>query len=139
MKKLILGCAATGAKYTPKNHVPSGNVVADSIWRGDYIPVSVEEITADAVASYQEGCRYFHIHARNPITREQTTDLDWYRQCALAIRKACPDMLLSFGGSRNGKEVIESIAKFGEWARLAQCSVPLTQGGGALHDNACCH
>ncbi|MFJ9697297.1 hypothetical protein [Kitasatospora sp. NPDC101183] len=38
-------------------------------------------------------------------------------------------MLISFGASRNGPEVRESIQRFGEWERISQSSLPLHLGG----------
>jgi len=128
-KKLIVGCAATGAKFTPRNHHRTGDDIYNAIMGGKNIPVTVEEIVADAKAAYAEGARYFHIHARNPATREQFTDLDWYKECSLSIQKHCPGMVLSFGASRNGHEVREAIAKESEWVRIHQADIPIHQGG----------
>jgi hypothetical protein len=128
-KGLILGCAATGAKFTPNNHRPTGNSVLDSICIGASIKSAVPEVIEEAERLYAAGCRYYHFHARNPLTREQTTDNDIYRAVSQGVQLRCPGMMLSFGASRNGSEVRESINKFGEWERVSQCALPLHLGG----------
>lgn len=128
-KTMILGCASTGAKFTPNNHRKTGDSLLDNISTGAAIKTSPQAISAEAEALYGLGCRYYHYHARNPVTHEQTTDNDVYQQVSRAVQRRCPEMLLSFGGSRNGKEVRENISKFGEWERISQSALPLHLGG----------
>ncbi|NGN91844.1 3-keto-5-aminohexanoate cleavage protein [Nocardioides sp. KC13] len=127
--RLILGCASTGAKFTPWNHRATGDDVLDRICTGASIKAAVEETVEEAVTLYQAGVRYFHYHARNPETREQTTDNSIYQAVSSRIQRECPGMLLSFGASRNGAEVRERVAQFGEWERVSQCALPLHLGG----------
>jgi len=119
----------TGAKYIPSNDPESDNHAFNAIMRGDNIPVTVNDIIFEAKESYDLGCRYFHIHARNPVTREQSTDMDWYRQCSLGIQEKCPGAIISYGTSRNGQEVQRAIAEQGEWARSQQAAMSLAEGG----------
>lgn len=37
---LILGCASTGAKFTPLNHAPTGDDLLDRICTGESIPTA---------------------------------------------------------------------------------------------------
>ncbi|MDV7809915.1 hypothetical protein R4J71_29355, partial [Pseudomonas aeruginosa] len=37
------------------------------------------ELLDEARQLYEMGCRYYHYHARNPLTQEQTTDNDIYQ------------------------------------------------------------
>ncbi|EPJ81517.1 3-keto-5-aminohexanoate cleavage protein [Pseudomonas sp. CFII68] len=126
---LILGCASTGAKFTPRNHYLTGDKLLDSICTGATIKGDQDAIVKEAIELYDLGCRYYHYHARNPITQEQTTDNDIYQAVSRNIQRSCKDVLLSFGASRNGKEVQENIRAFGEWERVSQCALPLHFGG----------
>ncbi|MFB6818643.1 hypothetical protein ACFCV8_29295 [Streptomyces sp. NPDC056347] len=128
-KSLILGCASTGAKFTPGNHRATGNALLDQISSGTTIKNSQLALIAEAEALYGMGCRYYHYHARNPHTHEQSTSNDIYQQISRPLQRRCKEMLLSFGASRNGPEVRESIQRFGEWERISQSSLPLHLGG----------
>jgi len=126
---VILGSAVTGAKFTPLNHHDTGNIVMDRICRGDDIPVGERELARETRALYNLGCRYFHYHARNFETREQTTENCFYARVGRLVRSICPEMLVSFGASRNGSEVIKNISRHGEWERVSQAAIPLQEGG----------
>ncbi|MEU6862342.1 hypothetical protein ABZ924_03525 [Streptomyces sp. NPDC046876] len=128
-KSLILGCASTGAKFTPGNHRATGDVLLDQISTGTTIKNSPLALIAEAEALYGMGCRYYHYHARNPRTHEQSTSNDIYQQISRPLQRRCKEMLISFGASRNGPEVREAIARFGEWERISQSSLPLHLGG----------
>ena len=128
---IILGTAVTGAKFTPLNHLQIGVPVLDRVCRGDDIPVSEYDLTQEACSLYFAGCRYFHYHARNFKTREQTTRNSVYSRVSHIVRLICPDMLISFGASRNGAEVLHNIANHGEWERVSQTELSLENGGGA--------
>ncbi|MBW7970566.1 3-keto-5-aminohexanoate cleavage protein [Bradyrhizobium sp. BR 10289] len=128
-KTLILGCCSTGAKYTPLNHHPSGDAVLDRICTGVDIAITEEEIAHEVEALTSLGCRYYHYHGRNPLTREQTTDNDVYRRVSLLVQRLSPDMVISFGASRNGREVIQRISAHGEWERVSHASLSLSAGG----------
>ncbi|MBH0780880.1 3-keto-5-aminohexanoate cleavage protein [Nocardia bovistercoris] len=129
-KQLIVGCAATGAKFTKHNHRTTGDTVMDHISTGASIKIAESEALQEAVTLYALGCRYYHYHARNPATGEQSTDNAIYQSLSQSIQRSCnQDIRLSFGASRNGPEVRDSIARNGEWERVSQCSIPLHLGG----------
>ncbi len=130
--QLIIGCASTGAKFTPLNHRSTDNLHFDNICWGTDIPITRDEIQLELDLIYALGCRYYHYHARNPVTREQTTDNVVYQGISQLIQSRCPDTLISFGTSRNGKEVRDAINKFGEWERVSQCALPIHLGGAHL-------
>lgn len=129
IKHLILGCASTGAKFTPANHRLTGDAILDAICTGATIKTSSLATIAEAEALYGMGCRYYHYHARNPLTHEQTTDNQVYEKISRGVQRRCTDMLLSFGASRNGGEVRERIREYGEWERVSQCAMPVHLGG----------
>lgn len=128
-KSLILGCASTGAKFTPRNHLPGGDPVIDAVCTGKMIKTSAQDLLDEAAALYKRGCRYYHLHARNPRTNEQTTRNDVYRTISRDIQQHCPSTLISFGASRNGCEVQDAVQQKGEWERVSQCSLSLKDGG----------
>jgi uncharacterized protein (DUF849 family) len=131
-KILVLGCCATGAKFTPMNHKITGNRLLDAISCGDTIPVTLPDIERELKELYQLGCRYYHIHARNPQTREQSCENDLYTNYGRIIANYVPKMILSYGASRNGVEVAQSVRDAGEWERISQIELPLDCGGAHL-------
>ncbi|MGC3832805.1 hypothetical protein, partial [Pseudomonas aeruginosa] len=54
---------------------------------------------------------------------------DIYQAFSRAVMNRFPDVMLSFGASRNGSEVQENNRRFGEWERVSHCAIPLHQGG----------
>lgn len=128
-KQLLIGAATSGAKFTPLNH-PSGDGSAlDRILRGESILVHTEEILAETKQLYSLGVRYLHWHARNPFTREQSSSVELYREFGQRHRQRFPDLALSYGASRNGKEIHERIDTLGEWTRLEHTGLPRHAGG----------
>ncbi|MGY9049464.1 hypothetical protein P775_12550 [Puniceibacterium antarcticum] len=127
--QLMLGVAMTGAKFTPANHPDRGDPINDLISRGDLVPTSMEDLAAEMKAVHDMGVRYIHVHARNPLTREQTADPDIYRAIGRIAQQVAPGSLLSFGGSRNGREIHAAIERGGERARIAHAAMPLADGG----------
>ena len=53
-RKVIINCAITGGI-----HVPS---------QSEYLPITPEQIVAEAVAAAEAGAATVHLHARNPET-----------------------------------------------------------------------
>ena len=118
-KTLVLGCCSTGAKYTPLNHRATGDALMDRICTGADIPVAFHQVRAELEQLDALGVRYYHYHARNPDTAEQTTDNAVYRAVGLLARRTAPHMMLSYGASRNGSEVMHRIGQLGEWERVS--------------------
>jgi uncharacterized protein (DUF849 family) len=69
----IVSCAVTGAI-----HVPT---------MSPHLPITPEEIAAEAIAAADAGASIVHIHVRDPETGEPITDLDLFRQVATRIRE----------------------------------------------------
>ena len=51
-RKVIITCAVTGAIHTPS--------------MSPYLPITPDEITADALRAAEAGAAILHLHARNP-------------------------------------------------------------------------
>ncbi|GGF45436.1 hypothetical protein GCM10011611_59830 [Aliidongia dinghuensis] len=111
------------------NHRNTGDKILDEICNGERIAVGIEEIRAELRRIHGIGCRYYHYHARNFMTREQTTDNSVYRDIGSDALSRHPDLVLSYGASRNGPEVIENISRFGEWERVSHADLPIDAGG----------
>jgi hypothetical protein len=120
-KALHIGCAISGAKFTPGNHRATGDQTLDKILTGKNIPIGIEAIL--------EEVRYLHWHARNSVTGEQSCEDALYREFGLNLRQRYPGLALSYGASRNGPEIQQGIARGGEWARIAHTALPRHQGG----------
>lgn len=73
--KVIVSCAVTGAI-----HVPS---------MSSHLPVTPDEIAAEAIAAARAGASIIHLHVRDPETGEPTSDLDLYRRVAGEIATEC--------------------------------------------------
>lgn len=126
---LVLGSAVTGAKFTPRNHAKTGNPFIDLVSCGQTIKSDTGQLVAEAAALFDIGVRYYHYHARNPRTQEQSTSNALYSALSHEIQDRLAGMLISFGASRNGVEVREAIRRHGEWERISQAALPLHLGG----------
>jgi 3-keto-5-aminohexanoate cleavage enzyme len=78
-KKLIILVAPTG-----------GNAVDRE---GAHVPTTPEEIAEEALRCYEAGASVLHIHARDRITKEPTSDLSVFSDIITRARKKC-DILI---------------------------------------------
>ena len=69
--KVVLSCAVTGAIHTPT--------------MSPHLPVTPEEIAAEAIAAAEAGASIVHVHVRDPETGEPVTDFDLFREVAERI------------------------------------------------------
>ena len=127
--RLILGSAVTGAKFTPRNHRPTRDAVIDAAASGLMIQHKMSDVVDEAKRLADMGARYWHYHARNPDTNEQTTDNAIYQHASQAVQDYDDSVAISFGASRNGGEVKSAIQEGGEWERVSQAALPLHMGG----------
>jgi uncharacterized protein (DUF849 family) len=63
-RKVIITCAVTGAIHTPT--------------MSEYLPITPDEIVAEALAAAEAGAAILHLHARNPDDGrpDQTPDVN---------------------------------------------------------------
>jgi len=73
--KTIVSCAVTGAIHTPT--------------MSPHLPITVEEIAAEAIAAAEAGASIVHVHVRDEETGEPITDLDLFREVAETIADGC--------------------------------------------------
>ena len=86
MKSAIITCAPTGAIHTPS--------------MSPYLPVTVQEIAADALAAAEAGAAIVHLHVRDPNDGHPVQDVGLFREL-LAIIGDSSDVVvnLTTGGS----------------------------------------
>jgi len=86
MEKLIISACICGAEVTKENN-PA-------------VPYTVEEIAREAKSAYDAGASLIHLHVRWD-DGTPTQDKGRFQECADAIRKVCPDVIIqpSTGGA----------------------------------------
>lgn len=87
MKKIIT-CALTGA--------------GDSISRSPHVPVTPEQIAADAIAAARAGAAIVHVHVRDPATGVGARDPDLFREAVRLIRQSDTDVVLNLTAGMGG-------------------------------------
>ncbi len=90
MEKLIITTALTG-------NVPTREMNPN-------VPMTPEEIAADAARCAEAGACLFHVHARDR-DRKPTLDLDIFMEIVRAIKRTAPDVIVQLStGARAGKD-----------------------------------
>ncbi len=80
MDKLIISACICGAEVT-KEQNPN-------------VPYTVEEIAKEAKSAYDAGAALIHLHVDGTTVRRHRIPED-SRECIDAIRKECPDVIIS--------------------------------------------
>lgn len=84
--KVIITCAVTGAIHTPSMSA--------------HLPVTPDEITADAIAAAEAGAAILHLHARDPKTGKPTQDPAVFEQFLPRIKQSTNAVVnITTGGS----------------------------------------
>lgn len=84
--KVIISCAVTGAI-----HIPSMT---------DYLPITPQQIAADALGAAEAGAAILHLHARDPLTGRPDQTPEAFRRFVPAIRERTNAIVnLTTGGS----------------------------------------
>ncbi|MDA8124881.1 MAG: 3-keto-5-aminohexanoate cleavage protein [Deltaproteobacteria bacterium] len=95
MRKIIITAAITGAV-----HIPS---------MSDYLPITPDEIAADAIKAYQAGAAVAHIHVRDPQNGRPSSDPGLFRQVHEKIKSECDLILLPTTGGSPGMTAEEKL------------------------------
>lgn len=77
--KKIINFTPTGTQTTKEN---------------SFAPIHINEIIEDVHQAYELGITLTHIHARDPITSENTYKKDVYNHIITGIRNHCPDLVI---------------------------------------------
>jgi uncharacterized protein (DUF849 family) len=87
-RKVIITCAVTGSIHTPT--------------MSPYLPITPDQIAADAVAAAEAGASILHLHARNPKDGRPTPDPDVFMQFLPAIKASTNAVInITTGGGHN--------------------------------------
>lgn len=85
-KKVIITCAVTGAIHTPS--------------MSPYLPITPDEIIADALGASEAGAAILHLHARNPETGQPDQTVEGFMKFLPQIKQATNAVInLTSGGS----------------------------------------
>jgi uncharacterized protein (DUF849 family) len=85
-RKVIITCAITGSVHTPS--------------MSPYLPVTPDQIAADAIAAAEAGASILHLHARDPEDGRPTADPDVYMRFLPRIKQATDAVInITTGGS----------------------------------------
>lgn len=87
MDKAIITAAITGFTHTPS--------------MSPYLPITPEEISAEAVRAWEAGAAVAHIHVREPKTGKPSWETELFREVAVKVKSKC-DIVLCFstGGGK---------------------------------------
>jgi uncharacterized protein (DUF849 family) len=84
--KVIITCAVTGSIHTPS--------------MSPHLPVTADEIAADAVAAAEAGAAILHLHARDPQSGRPSADPAHFMAFLPRIKQACDAVVnITTGGS----------------------------------------
>ena len=100
--KVIISCAVTGAI-----HVPS---------QSEYLPITPQRISDEAIRATDAGAATVHIHVRNPETGEPTMDLGLFQEvCQEVSQKSDVVICITTGGHpmMTPEERMVGVRKFG--------------------------
>ncbi|KMS84174.1 3-keto-5-aminohexanoate cleavage protein [Prauserella rugosa] len=91
--KVIITCALTGA--------------GDTVGKSEHVPVTPEQIAADAVAAANAGAAVVHIHVRNIETGQGSREVALYREVVRLIRESGVDVVVNLTAGMGGDLVID--------------------------------
>ena len=95
-EKAIITAAITGAIYTPT--------------MSDYLPITPEQISDEAVRAYEAGAAVCHIHARDPETGRPSSDLNLMKEIIARIESRCNVVICITTGGGIGMTVEQRLA-----------------------------
>src|SRR6201993_4784247 len=96
MAKIIISCAVTGAVHTPT--------------MSRYLPVTPQEIAAQAIEAAEAGAAVLHLHARDPRDGRPTPDPDVFMQFLPVIKRATTAIVNITTGGGQGMSLEERLA-----------------------------
>jgi uncharacterized protein (DUF849 family) len=94
--KVIITCAVTGSIHTPT--------------MSPHLPVTPDEIAADAVAAAEAGASILHLHARDPETGQPSGDPDLFMRFLPRIKQQTNSVVNITTGGGQGMTLDQRIA-----------------------------
>lgn len=95
-RKVIVTCALTGA--------------GDTTSKSEHVPVTPDEIAADAIAAARAGASVVHIHVRDPRTGQGSRDTGLYREVVRQVRESDVDPVINLTAGMGGDLVVDPSA-----------------------------
>lgn len=92
-RKVIVTCALTGA--------------GDTTSKSEHVPVTPDEIAADAIAAARAGASVVHIHVRDPQTKQGSRDTGLYREVVRQIDASDVDPVINLTAGMGGDLVVD--------------------------------
>lgn len=96
MSKFIITAALTGAIHTPT--------------MSPHLPITPDEIAAEAQRAVDAGAAVVHVHARNPATGQPSADSDIFGEILSKIKKRCNAVVCTTTGGGFGMTVEQRVA-----------------------------
>ena len=100
--KVIITCAVTGSIHTPS--------------MSPHLPITPDEIAAEAIAAAEAGAAMLHLHARNPETGQPDQSPSLFQQFLPRIKQSTNAILNITTGGGLGMSLDERLAA-AKWAR----------------------
>ncbi len=94
--RVIITCAVTGSIHTPT--------------MSPYLPITPEQIAADAIAAAEAGAAMLHLHARDPETGKPLQDPELFRRFMPRIKQSTDAILNVTTGGGLGMTMEERLA-----------------------------
>ena len=94
--KVVITCAVTGSIHTPT--------------MSPYLPLTPDEVAADAIAAAEAGAAILHLHARDPKDGRPTPDPDVFMQFLPRIKQATNAVVNITTGGGHGMTLEERLA-----------------------------
>ncbi len=101
-RKVIITCAVTGSIHTPS--------------MSPYLPVTADQIVADALEAAEAGAAIIHLHARDPADGRPSPDPALFAKFMPEIRSGCDAILNVTTGGGMGMTMQQRLAA-AQWAR----------------------
>ena len=96
MSKIIISCAVTGAVHTPS--------------MSPYLPITPEEIAAQAIEAAEAGASVLHLHARDPETGKPSPDPELFMRFLPHIKQSTNAVVNITTGGGQGMSIEERLA-----------------------------
>ncbi|MDS1140480.1 3-keto-5-aminohexanoate cleavage protein [Pusillimonas sp. SM2304] len=119
--KVIITCAVTGGVHTPS--------------MSPYLPLTPEQIAADAIAASEAGAAILHLHARDPIDGSPTPDPNVFRQFVPQI-KAATDAVINITTGGSTRMSLEERLAYPLMAQPEMCSLNMGSMNFSIHPAA---
>ena len=96
MSKVIISCAITGAVHTPT--------------MSEYLPLTPDEIAAQAIEAAEAGAAVLHLHARDPASGKPTPDPAVFMQFLPRIKQGTDAIVNITTGGGQGMSIDDRLA-----------------------------